>query len=616
MRKLKTSIILVLIIGGIFTLATTIPVQAQRKDESWYFDNFTDEDRLNVRKAMDHAIPRQRIIDSVLLGNGFMLATPIEANAIGYDETIQPREFSIEKGLEYMEKAFDYTWNDSADDPEERRGYFSMVIQAPTSRDDRMEWAALTTKTFQEIGIDVTLKYANWNVLVGVFSPSEEQQGFDYEHGGHDAFFIGWTGSPNSDVSQWFGRANWAPFGTNIGYIDDATVDDLINQSLSNPDPAKRLEALDDFQVWFKDNLPYFIVLQLADLWAIDPDIEGVSLSFDYPNFGNWSHPTADAVTVQTPGDLKDMNPHMIGSYYDWLAGCVNLGYYGSLLQRFPDDLETWYGDIAESWSTSADGLEWTFNIHDDIKFCDGSVLTVDDVIFSYKQFINPAVVAYGGTSMAEYINASNIEKVNDTAVKFTLNKFYAYSESGLFTLSILSEDEMGDVADAQWATDATTTTYAPVGTGPYMMDKDNSDVSQSQVKMILNPHYDNTIRDNLNFNNPDRIPTINCKLITTAASAVAALKSGEINIIDSNVAIQPYLSEINASDWGRLEVQLGWGHQGFYLNQMNPIWGMNAQDPREMYPEDYGEAPFDLAAVFVAILTLASIQIIRKKKK
>jgi len=615
MRKIKTTIILVLIIGGIFALATIVPVQAQRKDESWYYDNFTDEDRLHVRKAMDFAIPRQRIIDSVLLGQGFMLASPIEANAIGYDASIQPRAFSIEKGLDEMEEAFGYRYNDSAATDEERKGYFSMVIMAPTSRDDRMEWAALTTKTFQEIGIDVTLKYANWNVAVGVFSPPEEEQGFDYEHGGYDAFFIGWTGSPNSDVSQWFGRANWAPFGTNIGYIDDATVDDIINRTLSHPDKDERLKALKEFQVYFKANLPYFIILQLADLWALDPDLEGVSLSFDYPNFGNWSHPTADAITVQTPGDLVDMNPMMSGSYYDWLAGGVNLGYYGSLINRFPDDLVTWYGDIAESWTSSDDGLEWVFNIHDGIKFSDGSDCTVDDVIFTYEQHLNPAVVAYGGTSTAEYINASNIEKVNDTAVKFTLNKFYAYAE-GLFTLSILSEAEMGDLADALWATDASTTTYAPMGTGPYMMDKANSDVSQSQVKMILNPHYDNTIRDNLNFNNLDRIPVINCKLITTAASAIAALKTGEINIIDSNVAIQPYLSEINASSWGRLDVQLGWGHQGFYINQMNPIWGMNAQDPREMYPEDYGQAPFDLAAVFVAILTLASIQIIRKKKK
>ena len=615
MRKIKTSIILVLIIGGIFALATTVPVQAQRKDESWYFDNFTDEDRLSVRKAMDFAIPRQRIIDSVLLGQGFMLATPIEANAIGYDASIQPREFSIEKGLEEMEKAFGYKYNDSAETDEERKGYFSMVIMAPTSRDDRMEWAALTTKTFQEIGIDVTLKYANWNIAVGVFSPPEEEQGFDYEHGGYDAFFIGWTGSPNSDVSQWFGRNNWAPFGTNIGYIDDATVDDLINKSLSHPDKATRLQALKDFQIWFKANLPYFIMLQLADLWALDPDLEGVSLSFDYPNFGNWSHPTADAVTVQTPGDLKDMNPLMVGSYYDWLAGVGNLGCFGSLINRFPDNLETWYGDIAESWSISDDGLEWVFNIHDGIKFSDGSDCTVDDVIFTYKQFINPEVVAYGGTSQAEYMNASNIVKVNDTAVKFTLNKFYAYGES-LFTQSILSETEMSAVPNAQWGTHATTTTYIPLGTGPYKMDKGASDVSQSQVKLVLNTHYDNTIRDNLNFNNPDRIPVINCKLISTAASAIAALKTGEINIIDSNVAIQPYLSEINASSWGRLDVQLGWGHQGFYINQMNPIWGMNAQDPREMYPEDYAQAPFDLAAVFVAILTLASIQIIRKKKK
>jgi ABC-type transport system substrate-binding protein len=611
-------------IGGIFALSSTIPVSAARKTDVEFFEDLTPADRLLVREAMDMAIPRQQIIDSVLLGQGAMLATPIEANAIGYDDSIQPRAFDIAGALEKMEEAFGYAYNDSAEDREDRQGYFSMIIMAPTSRDDRMQWAALTTKTFQEIGIDVTLKYANWNVAVTVFTPPIEHQGFDYEHGGYDAFFIGWTGSPNSDVSQWFGEDNWAPAGTNIGYIDDAEVDAIIDTSLTDPVKANRMDALVDFQEYFKENLPYFIMLQLMDLWALDPDLSGVSLSFDYPNYGNWSHATATEITVQTPGDFKDMNPMMQGSYYDSLAtGGVGV-MHGSLVQRFPDDPSTYYGDIAEDWTISADGTVWTFDIRDGIMFSDGTTeLTVDDVIFTFEQYINPDVVAYGGTNMASWLNASNIVRVDDDTVEFTINDFYAYGES-LFVYPILSEDEMSAVDDAAWATDATTTTYPPMGTGPYMADvAANWDVTNSEVTLVLNPHYDGTLRGGtrgnpVNFINDDPIPTINVKLVATAAACVADLKSGAINIIDSNVAIQPFLDEINASTWGRLESELGWGHQGFYVNQRNPRWGMHAEDydPREMYPEDYAQAPFDLTSVFFAILMLASIQIIRSKKK
>jgi len=624
MRKLRIMTILVILIGGMFVaLSATTSVSGARMTPEQFFDELTAEDRLHIRTAMDYAIPRQQIIDSVLLGQGALLASPIEANAIGYDSAIQPREFSIEKALDEMEAAFGYRYNDSAVADEDRKGYFSMVIMAPTSRDDRMQWAALITKCFQEIGIDVTLKYANWNVAVSVFSPREEVAGFDYEHGGYDAFFIGWTGSPSSDVSQWFGSDNFAPSGSNIAYIDDPVVDAIIETSLTNTDKALRLAALTDFQEYFVDEIPYFVVLQLMDLWAIDPDLKGVSLSFDYPNFGNWSYaitdPITTAVTVQTPGDLKDCNPLMASSYYDWLMGGVNGGTYGSLFTSYPDAPEVYYGDIAENWTVSDDGLVWTFDIHDGILFSDNTPLTVDDVIFTYKQWINPAVVAWGGTSQAVWMNASNIVKIDDDTVEFTLNDFYAYGES-LFTQSILSETQMSLVADAAWKTDATTTTFPPLGTGPYMPDPASGmwDVASSETHLILNPYYDNTIRtDDGWFNNLNRIPSIYTKLVTSAATCVAGLSTGEINIIDSNVAIQPFLGQLTNVSWARLEKELGWGHQAFYINQRSPIWGMEAMDPRVQYPGDYADsAPFDFASIFFGILCLTTFQIVRKRKK
>ncbi len=616
MQKLKLTVILVLLVGSMFVLTTTSGVRMTPEE---FFDDFTPEDRLHIRKAIDYAIPRQQIIDSVLLGQGVPLATPIERNVGGYDDSVQAREFSIEKALDEMEAAFGYRYNDSAEDDEDRKGYFAMTIMAPTSRDDRMQWAALITKTLQEIGIDVTLKYANWNVAVSVFTPPIDKVGFDYAHGGYDAFFIGWTGSPQADVSQWFGEDNFAPAGYNIGFIDDPTCNDLITKSLSEKALADRVEALSDFQNWFHDNLPYYIVLQLMDLWALDPDLKGVSFSYDYPNFANWTHETASAITVQTPGDLKNTNPFRVSSYYDWLAGIGNSGLFEGLITNYPADPLKYYGVIAEDgWTVSADGLVYTMDIRDGIKFNDGSDLTVDDVVFSFKQFLNPDTVSVGGTDLGTWLNASNVVKIDENTVEFTFNDYNCYAENLLGGVSILSEAEMSLVPSTEWPTDATTTEAPPLGSGPYMWDVGASDVTESQVKMILNPYYDGSLRENTDYPaNDDMIETINVKLISTAAAAVAALSTGEINVIDSNVAIQPFMSEINGSTWGRLEKVLGWGHQGFYLNQKNPIWGMHPADPRVMYPEDYaGGAPFDLASVFFGILFLTAFQIIRRKKK
>ena len=617
-RKLKLSIILGTFLVGIFALGMAQPVSAAREDAAWYYDNLTPEQRLHVRIAIDYAIPRDQIIESVLQGLGYKIASPVEANDGAYDPTIKAREFNLTKALDHMELAFGYRYNDSADLEEDRLGYFGMVILAPTSRDDRMEWAALTTKTLQEIGIDVTLKYANWNIATPrVFDrPTEGTQGFDYAHGGYDGFFIGWTGAPESDVTQWFYEENFIPWGTNLAYLVDEEVEGILDTAVQDLDKQTRLDAFGEFQQWFKDNLPYYIVLQLADLWAKDPHLHGVSYSFDYPNYQNWTHDSKNLVTVMTPGDFIDMNPLQAGSYYDNLAvGDV----YEALISRTSKDANTYKGMLAEKWTMSTDQLTWEFTLRDDLKWSDGTALTVDDVVFTYKSYLDPATNSYGATSLATYLNASNVIKINDTSVRFIMNKFYSYQE-GNFAISILQKAQMEPLTGPQWKTDAATNTeYAPIGSGPYMMNKTYTDISVGEVTLSPNPYYTNT-RGDSDWNNPNRIPTIKVKLVTSAATAVAELKAGALNIIDSNVALQPYINELNTTavddDWGMITQVLGWGHQGFYVNQFSPYWGANPGDPREMYPEDYASgAPFDLVGVFFGLLMLATIQMIRKRK-
>ncbi len=43
-------------------------------------------------------------------------------------------------------------------------------------------------------------------------------------------------------------------------------------------------------------------------------------------------------------------------------------------------------GDLAESWDVSDDGTEYTFHLRPDAKFCDGSPVTADDVVFSFER--------------------------------------------------------------------------------------------------------------------------------------------------------------------------------------------------------------------------------------
>ncbi len=53
-------------------------------------------------------------------------------------------------------------------------------------------------------------------------------------------------------------------------------------------------------------------------------------------------------------------------------------------------DMKTIKPGLAESWTTSPDGLTYVFNLRKDVKFCDGKAMKAEDVVYSLKRWINP----------------------------------------------------------------------------------------------------------------------------------------------------------------------------------------------------------------------------------
>jgi peptide/nickel transport system substrate-binding protein len=49
---------------------------------------------------------------------------------------------------------------------------------------------------------------------------------------------------------------------------------------------------------------------------------------------------------------------------------------------------------LAESWESNDTGTEWTFHVRQGVKFHDGSPLTADDVVYTFRRLLDPATAS------------------------------------------------------------------------------------------------------------------------------------------------------------------------------------------------------------------------------
>lgn len=137
---------------------------------------------------------------------------------------------------------------------------------------------------------------------------------------------------------------------------------------------------------------------------------------------------------------------------------------------------------LAESWSVSDDGLEYTFNLRRGVKFHSTAYFTptrdfnADDVVFSFKRQLDKdhawnqytagtAWEYFAGMSMPDLL--SDIVKVDDYTVKFLLTRPEApmIANLGMDFASILSAEYAAKLAAAD---NKETLNQEPIGTGPF----------------------------------------------------------------------------------------------------------------------------------------------------
>src|SRR6185312_2839364 len=83
-------------------------------------------------------------------------------------------------------------------------------------------------------------------------------------------------------------------------------------------------------------------------------------------------------------GEPDQLDPHKTTAYFSFE---VLENVYDTLVE--PDENLEMQPALAQSWDVSPDQLTWTFQLRPGVTFHDGSPLTAEDVVFSYRRIID-----------------------------------------------------------------------------------------------------------------------------------------------------------------------------------------------------------------------------------
>lgn len=183
----------------------------------------------------------------------------------------------------------------------------------------------------------------------------------------------------------------------------------------------------------------------------------------------------------------------------------------------------------AESWETSEDGLTWTFHLRDGLKWSDGSDLTANDFVYSWKRVCDPEVAApYAETVLgmvAGYdkaiegdLDALQVVAEDDSTLVVTLSSPCTYfgSLAAFATLSPVQQATIEENGDG-WATSADT--Y--ISNGSFYISEW---VPGSHILMSKNPNYWNA--------DAIKLDGIKFNLIEDANASYSAYQTGEVLMI------------------------------------------------------------------------------------
>ena len=197
--------------------------------------------------------------------------------------------------------------------------------------------------------------------------------------------------------------------------------------------------------------------------------------------------------------DIKTFNPVLYNDAYSAIA----IGYTLSGLNHENPITKELEGDLAEKWEFQQDGKQLIFTMRPDLKWSDDQPLTVDDVLFTYRDIIfNEKIPANARDTLKVGVSQTlpKVEKLDDRRISFFFSEPFAPALRAIGETAILpkhifeptlKEEPNADKSAKKLKFLETWTLATPVSqlvsSGPYMIQEY---VPSQRLIYKPNPNY------------------------------------------------------------------------------------------------------------------------------
>ncbi|MFD0482367.1 ABC transporter substrate-binding protein [Kineococcus sp. GCM10028916] len=166
---------------------------------------------------------------------------------------------------------------------------------------------------------------------------------------------------------------------------------------------------------------------------------------------------------------------------------------------------------LAESFEQTTDN-EWTVKLRDGIVYSDGSAVTVEDVAKAIELYQQ----VEGSFVAQQFPEWPTVTKIDETSFTLTTQ-----------TPVVVLDSLMSNILITPAAANKAEELQDGVGTGPYVVSKSESGTGS----------YTLEINDNYWGDDKPTIPTVEVRFMPEESSRVVALRSGDVDVIDSVTA-------------------------------------------------------------------------------